>query len=103
MSTYPELIKIIKGSSLEKGEVYIQNIKFSHSNRTLIKGTVYDVKGIPLEGVGVEVVRIDNSSSIPSEIILGTVFSEKNGVYAFSVEIKENCEYLLNIYSGLPL
>jgi hypothetical protein len=103
MPTYPTSTEIINGSSLVKGKAYIQNVKFKDSDRTLIKGTVYDINGNPLDGVGVEVIQIDSSSIIPVLTVLGAVFSEADGVYAVSVEVKEEFEYILNIYNPLPL
>lgn len=102
MPTYPTAVKIIKSSSLVQGKAYVQNIKFDQSNRTLVKGAIYDIDGNPLEGVGIEVILIDKSGTDPIEAVLGVVFSEINGIYAVSLEVQDDYEYLLNIYSGLP-
>lgn len=103
MPTYPTVTKIIKSSFLNKGGAYIENVKFIESNRTLVKGSVCDTTGKPLEGVGVEIVLIDNTSYELKKYILGVVFSDKDGVYAVSLEVKDSYEYELNIYSALPL
>jgi protocatechuate 3,4-dioxygenase beta subunit len=102
MPTYPTYTKIISSDYLCPGKIYTQNFKFVDSNRTLIKGRVLDYNGNPMEGIGIEVVQIEEGCSYENKLFLGVVFSEENGAYAVSVEVKEGYYYLLNIYSKLP-
>ena len=101
MPAYPAKNIRIYGSSLEKGGAFKENIIFRRSNRTLIKGMVMDESGKPIEGIGIEIVLIYSSCEGFKKRILGTVFSDENGIYAASLRVKAGYKYIINLYSCL--
>lgn len=75
------------------------NIVLNKSKPTLIQGVVSNPNGNIVKNACIEVFEICNKSH--KKTILGYVFTNEFGEYGFTLNIKQNVDYIFNVYSSL--
>lgn len=93
---------IIKSSDLEVEKPYDVEVMIPSKKEYYLRGIVYDKNSKPLPHVFIEIVEIDKL--IGSSKVIGTIFSNDKGEYAFEIFPKpniDNIEYKIVAHSPL--
>lgn len=96
---YPPIRIVLTGSQLATGGLSIPTNKFTLPNRVLIKGYVKTANNLPVINAAIEI--IESSIATNAENSLGIVFTDDTGMYAVSLSVVNEYNYLFNAYFPL--
>lgn len=90
---------VIDNNCIISNEIINLNIFLKKNNYNLIEGAVYSPDKHIIKNACIEIVEIDKRTL--EEILLGYCFTNEYGRYGYTLNIKENCYYVFNVYSPL--